>query len=71
MIHLLSPAQHTDLPEVRERLEQLSLAYRWEESTIEEITLQDGQQLIKGKSAILAFLDQLAGELQQWYYCSC
>lgn len=58
--------------DVEERLLSLSLAFKKEQlEGITAITLEDGKTVVVGKEKIQAYLDQLQGELNQWYYCAC
>ena len=71
MITLKVPAgqQHKS---VEERLLSLSLAFKKEQSQeVTIITLEDGKTVVEGLEKIQSYLDQLQGELNQWYYCAC
>ena len=72
MIILTASADAPAYPEILEKLEELSLAKKIIESTEErEITLTDGDEVYKGKDAILAHLDDLGRIVHQWYDCHC
>ena len=59
--------------EVIDRFRSLSLGFKTEQlKACKEVSLYDNEDLIaKGVSAIQSHLDELSGELHQWYYCSC
>ena len=59
--------------EVEERMRSLSLGFKIEQQKeMDTVSLYDDEELIaSGKTAILAHLDEVSGELHQWYYCSC
>ena len=59
--------------EVEERLYNLSLGFKSEYSPgLKTVTLFDDREMIaEGLHAIKAHLDQVSGELRQWYYCDC
>jgi hypothetical protein len=71
VIRITYSNNHPGWPDIRERLEQMSLAYRHQTVESEDIQLEDGEKQISGSQAIHRYLDQLAEELHQWYYCSC
>ena len=72
MIILKVPENHKDANKIEDRLKSLSLAYkRVTEKKISDIQLADGATEIEGFKAIEGYLDQLQGELNQWYYCAC
>jgi len=58
--------------EALDKLLSLSLAFTVESETQHKTPkLKDGKVEIKGLKAILAHLETLEGELDQWYYCNC
>ena len=59
--------------EVEERMLSLSLGFQTtQQKGLDSVSLFDNEELIaNGKTAILAHLDEVSGELHQWYYCSC
>lgn len=72
MIVLKIPAKEAKFLPIVDRLKSLSLAFRQEENAeVKEITLEDGKSVVEGVQKIEQYLDQLQGELHQWYYCSC
>lgn len=57
---------------IEEKLKSLSLAYKKQEDPeVKAPTLKDGTETINGETAIQTYLEQLQGELGQWYYCAC
>ena len=61
-----------DFIEIESQLKTLSLAFNAvENQTLSNIILEDGEQQIIGKKAIIKHLDELSEELEQWYYCNC
>ncbi len=60
-----------EVKEIEERLRQLSLAFTKEQAIDFTLQLKEGKDLIKGKVAIMNYLDQLQSELHTWYYCDC
>lgn len=72
MITIHYQQKDQDLERIEERLKSLSLAYKVEQDpAVKEPTLKDGLETAKGETAIQTYLDQLKGELGQWYYCAC
>lgn len=72
MITISYPKEDLQLEQVLETLKNLSLAHKTiANPEVEEIQLNDGLKTIKGEAAIQAYLEDLADELGQWYYCSC
>lgn len=72
MIIISYPAEDKALDQITEKLQELSLAFQTEASSgLADIQLEDGLRTVVGKVDILEYLDQLQGELKQWYYCSC
>ena len=58
--------------QIEERLKELSLAYQTVSNlSSKQVELADGITTVQGYEAIQNYLDQLSGELNQWYYCSC
>ena len=59
--------------EAEERLRSLSLGFRSEQQPeLKEVTLFDDAKVIaQGLSAIQSHLDEVSGELPQWYFCNC
>ncbi|MEM1321715.1 MAG: hypothetical protein AAGG75_15765 [Bacteroidota bacterium] len=57
---------------LEEHLRALSLGFKTEEvTTLEAPELHNGKLLATGFEAITTHLEELAGELNDWYYCSC
>ena len=72
MITLKYGIKNAAVVELESKIQQLSLAYQIEEKkSNKQIILQDGKLEIKGVTAILKHLEELQGELSQWYYCAC
>ena len=72
MIVLTASPEAPAYPEILEKLEELSLAKKIIASPEEkEIILTDGDEVYKGKDAILAHLDELGRIVHQWYDCHC
>ncbi len=57
--------------EIKQRMDDMRLAYETEEVKLSEITLEDGKEKYAGVQATIEHLDEIAGELHQWYYCNC
>ena len=59
--------------EASEKLQSLSLGHKTTyQVRLKEVSLFDDRELVaSGLPAILEHLDQVSGELGQWYYCSC
>ena len=63
---------NAEYDEIIDRLKSLSLAFTAEKAPNNSaLKLVDSGVTIDGKDAILKHLDELAGELHQWYYCNC
>lgn len=61
-----------EVKEVQSRLESLVLSHKVEETeNLNEPILISGKDRFSGKQEISAFLEELGGELQQWYHCAC
>ena len=72
MITLKYGTKNAAVERVENYLEQLSLAYQIDEKrSNRKLVLKDGNLEVKGENAILEHLEELKGELGQWYYCSC
>ena len=72
MITISYPAKDAAFDRVISKLKELTLAYQLDDAQKpEELILEDGQKTVAGEAAIQAYLEQLEGELGQWYYCSC
>ena len=72
MITIHYQAQDQSLARIEEKLKSLSLAYKkQEDASVTQPTLKDGQETVKGETAIQSYLEKLEGELGQWHYCSC
>ena len=57
---------------LEERLRQVSLGFKTEEVTeLEAPQLYHGELLATGFEDIMAHLEELASELEHWYYCAC
>ncbi|GLR20120.1 hypothetical protein [Portibacter lacus] len=57
--------------EIRERMKSMSLAFTAEMIPEHLLKLEDGKEVFQGENAIAKHLDQIAGELHNWYYCNC
>jgi hypothetical protein len=72
MITLKFAQPTNESQQIEERLKELSLAYKTETSiSSKQVELTDGTTNVQGHEAIQNYLDQLSGELNQWYYCAC
>lgn len=72
MITISYPQKDTALERVLEKVKELSLAHRTAVNPdINVIQLEDGISKVQGEADIQQYLEELAGELDQWYYCSC
>ena len=61
-----------DILKVEARIKELSLAYKAEKIDGKvEPALVDGRSEYAGIDEMNGYLDQLAGEREQWYYCDC
>ena len=71
-LNKVAQLRHGKMPELEERLKELSLAYHSEsQPELKELQLLDGKKQLQGFAAIQAHLDELSKELHQWYYCNC
>jgi len=72
MISIQYAKPSADLSGVTARLEELSLAHSLDQVNDQQVlALVDGDHSYQGAKAIHEYLDQLASELNQWYYCDC
>ena len=61
-----------EVKDVKSQLESLVVSHKVEESeNLDEPILISGDDRFSGKKEISAFLEELGGELQQWYHCAC
>ena len=71
-MYILQYSNEQQIQEVKARLEQLSLAFSIEQKDdIPGVQLLEGKKIVVGQQSILQHLDELSGELHQWYYCNC
>ncbi len=63
------PSQEVDL--IKDKLASMSLAYKDQVNDEHPIALRDNDDLYIGMESIQQYLQQLEGELNQWYYCDC
>lgn len=72
MITIHYQQKDQQLERIEEKLKSLTLAYKTQQdSAIQQPTLKDGLETIIGEPAIQTYLEQLEGELGQWYYGAC
>lgn len=72
MITLLFREETPKVVEIKQRLDELSLAYRAKlVAEGPDLQLQDGTKTLDQESEIIQYIDSLSGELHQWYYCNC
>ena len=72
MIKVRFSQRDNQLADILERLRHLSLAFREEEDrSVEEPELQDSDRKISGNAEIHDYLDEIEGQLGEWWYCSC
>lgn len=72
MYILRSHSKTKEMIEIEDRLKNHSLAYKVElDDNLEILSLKDNDLSILGFTAIVKHLDELSGELNQWYYCDC
>lgn len=72
MLTLKYQSETTDVKAVKERLEELSLAFQTISTQENDlIVLADSQKEYIGKASILKYLEELQEELKKWYYCNC
>ena len=58
--------------DIIERLKRMSLAFREEEDrSVEAPELDDSDRTVSGTSDIHTYLDEIEGQLGEWWYCSC
>jgi len=70
MITLIGNKEKDAFKKIQDRLDSLSLSYQLQ-YTNDSPYLQDGKIVIKGEEDISSYIDELASELNQWYYCAC
>ncbi|MEM9916955.1 MAG: hypothetical protein AAF990_02595 [Bacteroidota bacterium] len=72
MIHLRVSKSHPDRTVVEERLQELSLGHSKQLLEVPGVLiLQDHQLELSQTKDILSYLDDIAKELDAWYYCGC
>lgn len=57
--------------EIKERIKSLSLAHQVAETNGASPSLTSGSVTYEGFADIMRYIDQLASEADQWYYCGC
>jgi hypothetical protein len=66
------PKYTSEIQDIENRLKELSLQYSVEERVeIPYPVMLDGKTAYTGLIEIMAFIDQLANESHQWWYCGC
>lgn len=68
MITIVGNKEHKLYLEIQEKLDELQVSYRMQYSSGKPF-LKDGEFMVKGEKEIFSYLDELSGELNQWYYC--
>lgn len=72
MVTLFYQTEDQSILDVKERLKDLSLAYKAESSIDMDIPYAtEGDQRFEGIKAINEFIDLLASESHNWWYCDC
>ena len=57
---------------IEERLAELVVAHQIQtDEQLKAPVLEDGTRMLEGTQAIHHHLDELQGELKQWWYCAC
>ena len=71
-MYILGASSKTkEMTEIEDQLKTHSLAYKVEiDNRFDTLTLSDNDLSIQGFAAIVKHLDELSGELNQWYYCA-
>ena len=72
MLTLSYPQPSTKLQDIEEQLQSVALAYKAvQQADLTQPKLEDGLQTVEGEAAIQKYVEQLLGEMGQWWYCSC
>lgn len=71
MITLTYRQPSQEVKHIKEKLASLSLAYADQIDQEHAIALRDNEEIYIGQASIEQYLQQLEGELDQWYYCNC
>lgn len=72
MIELIYKLENQVFLDIKERIEDLSLAYKLEKDTkIKKLSLKDGDLIYEGDKAINLHIDQLEKDIRKWWYCDC
>ena len=57
---------------IEERLKEMVLGHKLElMKNAKEVVLIEGKEKIEGFAGIHKYLDEIQGELKQWWYCDC
>ena len=72
MICIFYSKEDEALLDIRDKLVDLSLAFKMEKSKdAEDILLQEGKTIKTGYEDVNEYLDEIARELDQWWHCYC
>ncbi len=72
MIYIFYSKEDEAVLDIRDKLVDLSLAFKIEKSEdAEDILLQEGKTIKTGYEDINEHLDEIARELDQWWHCYC
>ena len=72
MITLRFATRSEEIDQVEERLKEMVLGYEIKKSKkYQTVELVEGDERIIGIVAIQKYLDDIQGELKNWWYCEC
>ena len=72
MIKLIYKLENQKLSDIKDRIEDLSLAYKLEkDEKVKKISLKDGDLIYEGSTAVNKHIDQLEKDIRKWWYCDC
>ena len=72
MIKVLYPEENENVREIRDRLVDLSLAFKMvHHPDLRDIQVEEGKKVKTGMEEINVLLDEIALEMDQWGHCHC
>lgn len=72
MIKLIYKLENQKLTDIKDRIEDLSLAYKLEKNEkVKTVSLEDGDLIYEGDRAVNNHIDQLEKDIRKWWYCDC
>ncbi len=71
MIKLKFVEKDDPVTEILDRLKKMALAFKEESLEQGEVELEHSDIQLEGEKAIHQYLDEIEGQLGEWWYCAC